>query len=157
MTGKILVPGSPRDVWSALLDPEVLKACIPGCHKVQQTGEWTFDTAMEVKVGPLKAKFEGSVVLVDPVYPHRVTLTGSLQGGASGFAKGQASMSLEASGVATEVTYDAEMRVGGKLAAVGDRLFGSAVKRNITDFFSNFEARLSGADAAQAVGDETQS
>ncbi len=155
LSGQVLFSATPSAVWSALFDPEVLKLCIPGCKGVERKSDCEYIATMAVKVGPLNASFSGSIALVDPEYPTAVTLTGALQSGAAGFAKGQARITLRPVDNATELQYLAEMRIGGKLAAVGDRLFGSAVKRNITDFFTAFEAQIANATAAAGASDPT--
>jgi carbon monoxide dehydrogenase subunit G len=91
-----------------------------------------------VKVGPLNAGFNGLISLTDPEYLSAVTLAGTLNG--AGFAKGTARIVLAPRNLVTELSYKADLRLGGKLAAVGDRLFGTAVKRNIADFLAAFAA-----------------
>jgi carbon monoxide dehydrogenase subunit G len=157
LSGHVLLASIPSDVWSALFDPEILKRCIPGCKAVERTSDSAYVATMAVKVGPLNASFSGSIALVDPEYPTAVTLSGALQSGAAGFAKGQARITLRPVENATELHYLAEMRIGGKLAAVGDRLFGSAVKRNITDFFAAFEAQLAGGTTTESTSVSTPS
>ncbi len=144
LAGKALMKGSPEVVWAALFDPAVLNVCIPGCKSVERQSDSDFALTMFVKVGPFKANFLGTIKLEDPIYPSAVTLSGAMQGVGAGFTKGQARISLIAGDQGTELEYLADMKIGGKLAAVGDRLFGAAVKRNITDFFAGLESHLQG-------------
>ena len=150
-SGLVKIPAAPPTVWAALLDPDVLKICIPGCKSVERKSETEFATAMKVKVGPLNTNFSGVIALQDLDPAGAVTLAGTLQGAAAGFARGEARVTLTASGDGTELAYTADVSIGGKLAAVGDRLFGSAVRRNVTDFFSALEGWLTSSTAGSVV------
>ena len=88
----------------------------------------------------MNAGFNGLISLTDPEYLTAVTLASTLNGAGAGFARGTARITLQRRDPVTELSYSADLRVGGKLAAVGDRLFGAAVKRNIAYFFASFAA-----------------
>ena len=130
--------------WEALNDPEVLKACIPGCDKVEATGENQYAIAMAVKIGPVSARFNGKIQLVDVLPPNSYTLVFEGQGGAAGFGKGTAKVNLAppAEGAGCELTYTAQAQVGGKIAQVGQRLVDGVAKAMAEDFFKRFEAEM---------------
>ena len=140
MSGQHTIPAPRETVWEALNDPEVLKQCIPGCEEVNKTSETSFDAKVSVKVGPVKAKFGGAVTLSDIDPPKGYTISGEGKGGAAGFAKGGAKVNLEEAdgGAATELTYEVNASVGGKLAQIGARLIDSTAKKYANDFFTKF-------------------
>ncbi|MGB3067374.1 MAG: carbon monoxide dehydrogenase subunit G [Ottowia sp.] len=143
LTGERIVPAGPAQIWSALLDPETLKACIPGCDELERTGNNAYRAAMVSKVGPIKARFAGQVALDDSRLPDSCTLTGEGTGGVAGFVKGAAAIRVEPAENGSRLIYDAEVEIGGKIASLGDRLFRGVVERNITQLFDVFEKRLS--------------
>ena len=135
--------GAPRDmVWSALLNPDVLKACVPGCQEMSGSPEDGFEAVVVQKVGPVKATFKGAVQLNDMVAPEAVTINGEGKGGAAGFAKGGAKVRLEEDGDATILHYEVEAKVGGKLAQLGSRIIDGFAKRMADQFFENFQNAL---------------
>ena len=126
-------------VFQALLDPEVLKACVPGCEEMTGTPETGFEATVTQKVGPVKATFKGLVELSDINAPDSMTISGEGKGGAAGFAKGGAKVRLEADGGATILHYEVEAKVGGKLAQLGSRVIDGFAKKMADQFFSNFQ------------------
>jgi uncharacterized protein len=130
---------APREtVWAALNDPEVLKACIPGCQSVEKTGENELQAQVVLKIGPVKAAFNGKVTLsnIDP--PNGYTISGEGQGGVAGHARGGADVRLEADGEATILHYTVKAEVGGKIAQLGSRLIDSTAKKLAGEFFEKF-------------------
>lgn len=133
-------------VWRALNDAEVLKACIPGCETLEKTSDTEFEATVTLKVGPIKAKFKGSVELTNLNPPHSYTISGEGKGGIAGFAKGGADVSLKEDGPdATVLSYSAKADVGGKMAQLGGRLIESTSKKLASQFFADFNAHVSGA------------
>lgn len=141
-TGRYDIPAPVESVWTALMDPEVLRYCIPGCEKIEKTSPTEFAAVATLRIGPVKASFRGRVVLSDMNPPHRCTLSGEGQGGVAGFAKGSAEVVLSAEEDSTALTYTATATVGGKLAQIGQRLIDGAAKQIADDFFSRFTAAL---------------
>ncbi|MFC5587260.1 carbon monoxide dehydrogenase subunit G [Nitratireductor kimnyeongensis] len=138
-------------VWQALNDPEVLKDCIPGCQELNKTSDTEFEAVVTLKIGPIKAKFNGAVELTNLNPPHSYTITGEGKGGVAGFAKGGADVSLKEDGPdATILSYSAKADVGGKMAQLGSRLIQSTSKKLAGQFFSDFNARVTGGDTADA-------
>ena len=137
-SGRYLIPASPDIVWAALNDPEILKACIPGCEQMTKTDDTHFEAAATLKIGPVKATFKGKVALENLDPPHRCTLKGEGQGGVAGFAKGEADIALTPEGNGTALAYTAKANIGGKLAQIGQRLIDGAAKQIADDFFARF-------------------
>lgn len=125
-------------VWAALLDPEVLKACVPGCTELSGSAADGFEAVVVQKVGPVKATFKGAVRISDMVEPENLTISGEGKGGAAGFAKGGADVRLEAEGDTTLLYYEVEAKVGGKLAQLGSRIVDGFAKKMADQFFENF-------------------
>ena len=143
ISGKYIIDSPRAQVWAALNDPDVLKACIPGCESLTKKSETEFDTEVLAKVGPVKAKFTTVVKLENIVAPTSYTLVGNSKARGAGFGKGKADVRLEdtADG-GTELSYVADFKVGGKLAQIGSRLVAGATKKTADDFFGNFSTSL---------------
>lgn len=139
MSGEYRLP-APRDaVWKALNDPEVLKASIPGCDELVMKSDTELSAKVTAKVGPVKAKFAGDVRLEDLNPPESYKLVGEGKGGAAGFAKGGANVTLEdVGGSETILRYTAHADIGGKLAQLGSRLINGTAKKLADEFFTNF-------------------
>lgn len=135
---------APRDVvFAALNDTDILKASIPGCEELERVGENELAAKVLLKIGPVKARFAGTVLLDPSEAPERFSLTGQGNGGIAGFAKGGAQVELEADGDATILRYDAKADVGGKIAQLGSRLIVSSSQKLARAFFDNFARQLS--------------
>lgn len=144
MTGEYRIE-APRDlVWAALNDPDVLRACIPGCEELEKTSETTMEAKVTQKIGPVKAKFTGGVELLNITPPESYTIRGEGKGGVAGFAKGSADVHLTEEDGGTKLSYTAHAEVGGKLAQLGSRLIDSTAKKLADKFFENFRDHLSG-------------
>lgn len=142
MSGEYRIPATRETVWEAINDPDVLKECIPGCESLEKTSDTEMAAQVTAKVGPIKAKFKGTVTLSDLDPPKSYKITGEGKGGAVGFAKGGADISLAEEGNETILTYTAKAQVGGKLAQLGSRLVDGAAKRMADEFFGNLAAKL---------------
>ena len=132
-------------VWDALNDPQILKACIPGCESITQVAEHQYAILMTAAVGPVKAKFNGSLTLSDIDAPNSYSLAFTGSGGAAGFGKGGARVSLSPGDGGTKLTYTASAQVGGKLAQVGSRLIDGVARKIAEEFFTRFKAALPAA------------
>jgi carbon monoxide dehydrogenase subunit G len=140
-------------VWAALLSPEVLKECVPGAQEVSGSVEDGFDAVVVQKVGPVKATFKGQVTLSDLVEHESLTLSGEGKGGAAGFAKGGAKVTLAEVEGGTRLTYEVEAKVGGKIAQLGSRLIDSFAKKMADEFFSRFQTALEPAPEGEEESD----
>src|SRR3954469_8480548 len=151
-----------QQAWDALNDPEVLKTCIPGCDKVEPTGENQYAIGMAVKIGPVSARFNGKIQLVDVLPPNSYTLSFEGQGGAAGFGKGTAKVNLAPAveGAGCELAYTAPAQVGGKIGQGGQRLVDGVARSMAEDFFRRFDEEMQrrypqqvAADAALPAGE----
>lgn len=143
-------------VFAALLDPEVLAACVPGCKDMTGSPDKGFEATVVQKVGPVKATFKGTVELSERIAPESLTLTGAGKGGAAGFAKGSATVRLEEDGAQTILHYDVEAKVGGKLAQLGSRIIDGFAKKMADQFFTAFQDQLgASAEASEATNEIT--
>ena len=144
MQGNRRLAVTQQQAWEALNDPEVLKACIPGCDKVEPTGENQYAVGMAVRVGPVASRFSGRITLADVLPPNSYTLSFEGQGGAAGFGKGTAKVALAppAEGAGCELTYTAQAQVGGKIAQVGQRLVDGVARQMAEDFFRRFDDEM---------------
>jgi uncharacterized protein len=153
MTGDVTLPADRPRVWALLNDPEVLKACIPGCESLEKTGDNGFAAVIKTKIGPVSATFKGKVELSDLAPLVGYTIKGEGEGGIAGFAKGGAKVSLADAPGGTLLHYDVEAHVGGKIAQLGARLIDGVAKNMGDKFFASFAA-IAAASAAPAAAAE---
>jgi len=147
LTGEYRIPAPRETVWAALNNPEILKACIPGCEELNKTSDTELVAKVVAKIGPVKATFGGKVTLSDLDPPNGYTISGEGQGGAAGFAKGGAKVRLEPAdgGAVTVLHYTADAQIGGKLAQIGSRLVEGTAKKLADEFFAAFAAQAAAA------------
>jgi carbon monoxide dehydrogenase subunit G len=143
--GEERIGASVDTVWKALNDPAVLKQCIPGCQSLEMKTPTNMAATVVLKIGPIKATFNGEVNLSNLNPPHGYTIQGEGKGGVAGFAKGGADVTLEEiePGV-TLLKYAAKADVGGKIAQLGSRLIMSTSKKLAGEFFSTFSEKVGG-------------
>ena len=149
MTGEFSIPAPREAVWEALNDPEVLKLCIPGCDEIVKRSDTEFDAKVTMKVGPVRTRFTGQVTLSDIDPPNGYKITGEGKGGAAGFARGGAEITLEARDGGTILRYTVTAAVGGKLAQMGSRLVDGVAHKMAEQFFARFTEQLQPAVAAK--------
>lgn len=142
MQGQRQLPVTRQHVWEALNNPDILKACIPGCTKFEADGENRYAVGVAIKIGPVAAKFAGKVELSDIQAPNGYAIGFEAQGGVAGFGKGQSKVTLSPSANGCELSYTVHSQVGGKLAQMGQRLIDTVAKSLAEDFFARFEAAL---------------
>jgi carbon monoxide dehydrogenase subunit G len=147
LTSSRNVPASVETTWAALNDPETLKACIPGCESIERISDTEFRVTMTARVGPVSAKFNGRIVLSDIVPPTSYRISFEGQGGAAGFARGDAKVALTPDGAGARLEYTVNAQVGGKLAQIGSRLVDGAAAKVADDFFACFVDRVGGPAA----------
>jgi hypothetical protein len=153
LQGKRSIRASREVVWQALNEPEVLKACIPGCEELNRTSDTSFEGKVKQKIGPVSARFSVLVELSDIVEAQSYRIHGEGKGGAAGFAKGGAAVRLEDEGDGTLLSYDAEAKVGGKLAQLGSRLIDGFARKMSDEFFDRFKEAVEPPGAAgEAAG-----
>jgi carbon monoxide dehydrogenase subunit G len=143
LKGERLLAADRATAWAALNDTGILTLCVPGCESITATGENRFDIAMTAAVGPVKAKFKGKLELADIDAPNAYTMKFDASGGPTGFARGEARVTLaEVDARQTKLAYVANAQVGGKLAQVGSRLIDAAAGATADKFFEAFGAQL---------------
>ncbi len=142
MSGEVRIDATVDEVWAALNDAEILKACIPGCQELEKVSDTEMTAKVVLKIGPVKAKFGGEVTLENLNPPNSYSIVGEGKGGIAGFAKGGADVLLEQDGDETVLKYEAKAQVGGKIAQLGSRLIDSTSKKLANQFFDNFRNAL---------------
>lgn len=150
MQGSVVIPAPRQAVWDALNDPEVLRRSIPGCQSINQISPTEIDASVKAKVGPVSATFQGKVTLSDLDPPNGYTISGEGKGGAAGFAKGGAKVMLEEDGDGTVLRYEADAKVGGKLAQIGSRLIAGTARKLADKFFSAFAETVAPGSTTEA-------
>jgi carbon monoxide dehydrogenase subunit G len=133
---------APRDkVFAAITDPNILQRSIEGCEKMVKTADDTYDAHLKLGVAGLKGSYVGKVQLKDPKAPESYTLV--MEGkGAPGFVKGVAKINLIDKSEKTELRYEADVQVGGMIAAIGSRLIEAIAKKMADDFFKKFAQQI---------------
>lgn len=160
MTGEQLIHASQQATWAALNDPAILKACVPGCESIDRLSENEYQVLLAARVGPVSARFKGKLTIRDPQPPHSYSIAFEGQGGAAGFGKGSAIVSLteeklESGRAGTKLSYQVKASVGGKLAQIGSRLVDAAAKKMAEDFFKAFNDNVATHQPAPGpVGDQ---
>ncbi|MGR3660797.1 MAG: CoxG family protein [Paracoccaceae bacterium] len=143
LSGSRTIAADRATVWARLNDAETLKACIPGCTELTGSPTEGFEAVVTQKVGPVKATFKGKVSISDVIEGESYTLAGEGTGGVAGFAKGSAAVSLtDAEGGGTELTYNVDAKVGGKIAQLGSRLIGGFARKMADQFFEQFQTEV---------------
>lgn len=143
MNGEERIAAPRQIVWEALNDPEILRACIPGCQELEKISDTELSAVVKVKIGPVSATFKGDVTLENINAPQSYTITGEGKGGIAGFAKGGADVQLTEDGAETVLSYVVNAQVGGKIAQLGSRLIDSSSKKLAGQFFARFNEVVS--------------
>jgi len=138
------INAAPETVWAAILNPDVLKACVPGCESMTGSAAEGFEAVVVQKVGPVSARFTGAVKLSDIVEGREVTISGEGKGGPAGFAKGSAKVTMTPEGEGTLLAYEVNANVGGKLAQLGSRIIDGFAKKMADQFFERFQQTIEG-------------
>ena len=145
LSGSYQINLSKEKVWDALNDPEILKQAIPGCEEFTKNSDTEFTATATNKIGPFNASFTGDIELTELDPPNSYKITGS--GNSSvGFASGEATVKLEDNEKGTNLIYEVEANVGGKIAQVGSRLIDMTAKKMADIFFGKFSELISTED-----------
>ena len=137
LSGSYQINLSKEKVWQALNDPEILKQAIPGCEEFIKNSETEFTAIATNKIGPFNASFTGDIELKDLNPPNSYKISGS-GNSPVGFASGEAEVKLEDHENGTNLIYEVEANVGGKIAQVGSRLIDMTAKKMADIFFGKF-------------------
>ena len=136
LNGSYTFDAPPDRVWALLLSPEALKSCVPGCEKLEATGQDSYTATMKVGVAAIRGTYNGKVSIVDKHEPNSYTLNVEGSGG-PGFVRGTARITLTPAGEnQTTVGVDADGQVGGTVAGVGQRMIGGVAKMLMDQFFN---------------------
>lgn len=145
LQGSVTLPALPEQVWQALNDPGVLRACIPGCEEVRQISPDEMHVRVLLKLGPVRAHFVGKVHLTDVRPLQGCTLNFEGSGGSAGFAKGSSVIVLTGVAEGTRLDYSSQASVAGKLGQIGGRLIDASARQLADRFFAAFQAHFSSA------------
>ena len=145
LSGEQRIVAFRQRVWEALNDPEVLRASIPGCQSLEKGADDRFTATVEVKVGPIGARFKGAVSLIDLNPPNGYTLIFEGNGGIAGSVKGSAKVRLSEDAGSTIISYVVEALVGGRMAQLGGPIIDATATQLAGKFFSRFGGIVSGA------------
>lgn len=149
LTGTQIIPASRDLVWKGLNDPVILRECIPGCSNIEVLSPTEFKATVTIALGPVKANFSGQVTLSDLNPPDSYRISGKGEGGFAGFATGGADIRLTAlSATETQMDYDVDAQIGGKLAMLGSRLVDSTATSLANQFFTKFGGLMKAAASA---------
>ena len=145
--GQYTLPAAQEKVWHALLDPEVLARTLPGCESLESLGDNQYKMRMKLALASVQGLFDGKVSLEDqqPPSSYRLRVSGS---GKIGFVNGSGQLQLEPFGDSeTIVSYEGDVKVGGMIAAVGQRLLDMTSKMMTKRFFSALAAEFTSAES----------
>jgi uncharacterized protein len=140
----------PRErVWQFMLDPEVLKSCLPGCDKLEETGEDEYLATMNIGIAMIKGRYQGRVKISDKNEPssYKMLVEGS---GPQGQVSGEGTIELEERGGSTHVVWSGDANVRGTLARVGSRVMQPAARMIVGQFFSCLEKKAAAPEPEEA-------
>jgi hypothetical protein len=128
-------------VWSFLTDANRIAQCLPGCEKLEQTGEGTYDLQMRFGVGAISGVFTGSIRLhhLQPISEYQMSVNGS---GTPGFVNGEGTIQLTPADTGTLLRYSGDVNAGGPIASLGQRMIGGAARMVIGQFFKCVAGKL---------------
>ena len=149
LSGSYQINLSKQKVWEALNDPEILKKAIPGCEEFKKNSETEFTATATNKIGPFNASFTGDIELTDLNPPDSYKISGS-GNSPVGFASGEATVRLEDQDGGTNLIYEVEANVGGKIAQVGSRLIDMTAKKMADIFFGKFSELISTEESSSS-------
>jgi carbon monoxide dehydrogenase subunit G len=135
ISAQYTVTALPERVYAALVDPAILRRCIPGCETLTATGEGRYDATIKIGVAGLSGTYIGRAELRDQQPPHSFTLAVEGKARGPGFVRATAKIGLSTTDNHTRVACDADVQVGGMLAAVGSRLIEAVSRQQMDEFF----------------------
>ena len=154
LTGAVVMEAKRAQVWEALNDAAVLQACIPGCEEVVNESDTVRRARVMIKLGPVRARFNGTLTLSEVVAPERCLMSFEGSGGAAGMASGRSQVELIEEGGQTRVTYTVQASVGGKLGQIGGRLLDASARQLADQFFAALQAHLAPSAEVANVTDK---
>lgn len=142
LIGEVLMETPRERVWDALNDVTVLQSCIPGCEELVDESPSVRRARVMVKMGPVRARFNGRVTLSEIEPPARCVMSFEGSGGAAGMASGRSQVELHEHPDGTRLTYTVKASVGGKLGQIGGRMMDASAKQLADRFFEALRATL---------------
>ena len=144
LEGSYDVKAPRQKVWEAFLDPETLRKAIPGCEKLELTGNDEYKATLKIGVAAVKGTFEGKVRLLEKKPPESYRLAAEGSGG-PGFVRADTLITLTDADGGTRVSYSADVQIGGLIAGVGQRMLGGVSKMMADQFFNKMSDLLTTA------------
>ncbi len=154
ISGSHRIPAPRSAVWAALQDPDVLKACLPDCERLERTGDGAFAGTIAVKVGPIRTRIAGTAEISAPDAPNRFTLSAEGADDAAGGGEGSGEVTLEDDGDGALLSYSGRAEANGKISQLGQRLLSGVFRKTVETFAENLTAHLAGAPPARELGPE---
>ena len=142
LTGEKTIAAAPEAVWAALIDPEFLKALIPGCESMTGSPETGYDITVARQVGGLTARLTGFFDLSEVEPGRGCVLSGGGSGGGAGHAKGTARIRLAPGGEGTRLSWDIAAELGGKLSSLPGFVVKLAAQKVADGFVERFAAAI---------------
>jgi hypothetical protein len=133
-------------VWKVLQNPEVLSQALPGCEALEQIGDNEYKATLNVRIGPVQGKFNGTVRLsnLNPPLSYHMMVEGQ---GPPGFVKGEGDVTLEEQNGSTIMRYTGDAQVGGRIASVGQRLLDSSARSLTRQGLQSIDKLIQAGDA----------
>lgn len=154
LSGSTIVTHPPNVVWNSLFDADSIKNSISGCIELEWVSESELKGIIKKKFGPVKSTFPLELAVCDVVESESYTMRGSSKGSAFGYVNGEAKIRLEEIDKGCELFYEADIKMGGKIAQIGSRLMGSASKKIIADFFEAFFEQIEPSSESKQEADQ---
>ena len=140
-SASVTIPANVQQVWDALRDTDILQRCVEGCESIELTAPNTYHMHVRAKVGPVRAQFQAQMTITDEHPPQSYNMDISVQSKSAGFGNASAHVELTPIEEGTQLTYQVQGNVGGKLARIGSRLVSAAGRKIAGKFFTAFGAQ----------------
>lgn len=143
LAGKYVLHATPPTVWATLMNKDTLARVVPGISRLEQTGDHTFKSILDIKLGPISGSFTGNLQLDDLQEPNAFTLKAqqnSKIGNANAAIKIILALVDETGD--TEISFDGDVKLSGMLASMGQRVMGGVSNTLTKQFFSNLEKEI---------------
>lgn len=132
------------EVWAEIRDPGRMVSCVPGCESIEPVGEETYRAVVAVSVGPISARFNLTVEILEEEPPYRVrTATRGEEGSRASLVQAESEMRLrETDAGGTEIVYVSDVEIGGRLGRYGAGMMKKIAERKAATFEETFCGRL---------------
>jgi carbon monoxide dehydrogenase subunit G len=148
LAGKYVLHAAPPKVWATLMNKDALVNIVPGISRLEETGDHSFKSILDIKLGPVNGSFTGNLQLADLQEPNAFTLKAQ-QNSKIGNANAAIKINLAPIGDGdTEIVFDGDVKLSGILASMGQRVMGGVSNTLTKQFFSNLEKELAKTPAS---------